>query len=76
MVHSGSESIGQESASRGGGPYAYCKPFPRGELECEVQFSFSTGERLQLKACLAALLPEVCYMGELVLGKGLGGGGA
>ena len=33
MVHMGSESIGQESASRGGrggggGPYAYCVPEP------------------------------------------------
>ena len=47
----------------------------RGELEGEVQFRFATRERFQAKTCLAALLPEVCHMEKLVLGKGVCGGG-
>ena len=46
-----------------------------GELECKVQPSLTTRERLQLKTCLAALLPKVGHVGELVKGKGMSSGG-
>ena len=46
-----------------------------GELECEAQLCVTIGERLQPVTCLAALFPKVCHVGELVLGKGMGGGG-
>ena len=45
------------------------------KLESNVQPSLTTRQRLQLKACLPALLPEIYHVGELMLGKGVGGGG-
>ena len=45
-----------------------------GKLEGKVQHRLTTWERLQPKTCMAALLPKVCYVAELVLGKGLGSG--
>ena len=47
----------------------------RGELEGDVQLRSTPRERLQPKVCQAALLPEVDYMGELMLGESMGGGG-
>ena len=47
----------------------------RGELEGDVQLRSTPRKRLQPKVCQAALLPEVDYMGELVLGESMGGGG-
>ena len=47
----------------------------RGELEGEIQLCLATREHLQTKTSLAALLPEICHMGELVVGKGVGSGG-
>ena len=46
-----------------------------GKLELEVQHCLTTWERLQPKTSLAALLPKIGRMGELVEGKGMGGGG-
>ena len=46
-----------------------------GELEGEMQLCSTSGEHLKAKTCLAALLPEVCHMGELVVGKGVSSGG-
>ena len=46
-----------------------------GELECKVQLSLTTRERLKLKSCRAALLPKVGHVGELVKGKGMSCGG-
>ena len=46
-----------------------------GEAEMRVQLCLTSREHLQPKICLAALLPEVNHMGELVLGKGMGSGG-
>ena len=46
-----------------------------GKLEGEVKLSFNTRECFQVKTCMAALLPKVCHVGELMLGKGLGSGG-
>ena len=45
-----------------------------GKLECKVQHCLTTWQRLQPIACLAALLPKVYQVGELVLGKSLGSG--
>ena len=45
------------------------------KLEGKVQLCSTSRERLQQETCLAALLPEIYHMGELVLGKSLGGGG-
>ena len=47
----------------------------RGKLEGDVQLSTTTGEGLKLETCLAALLPKVDHMGELVLDKSMGGVG-
>ena len=47
----------------------------RGKLEGDVQLRSTTRERLQPKTCWAALLPKVYHMGELVLSKGMCGGG-
>ena len=46
-----------------------------GKLEGEVQLCLTSRECLKPKTCLAALLPEVCNMGELVLGESMGSGG-
>ena len=46
-----------------------------GKLESDVQLRVTSRERFQSKTCLSALLPEICHMGKLVLGKSLGGGG-
>ena len=46
-----------------------------GKLEGEIQLSFSIRESLQPKACLAALLQEICHLGELVIGKSVGSRG-
>ena len=43
-----------------------------GELEGDVQLCVTSRERLQSKTCLSALLPKICHMGKLVLGKGMG----
>ena len=43
-----------------------------GELEGEVELRLTARESLQAKTCLTALLPEVCYMGKLVVGEGVG----
>ena len=45
-----------------------------GKLEGEVQLGSTTRERLKPETCLAALLPKVHHMGELVLGKCVGCG--
>ena len=37
-----------------------------GELECKVQLSITTRERLKMETCRAALLPKVGHVGELV----------
>ena len=42
-----------------------------GELEGEVELRLTARERLQPKTSLTALLPEVCYMGKLVVGEGV-----
>ena len=47
----------------------------RGKLEGKVQFCSTTRERLQPKACWAALPPKIGHMGELVMSKGVGIGG-
>ena len=46
-----------------------------GKLQGEVQLCLTTWERLQPKTSLMALLPKVSYVGELVVGKGMGSGG-
>ena len=46
-----------------------------GEVESEAQLRFSNRKDLHLEACLTALFPKVCDMGELVVGKSMGGGG-
>ena len=43
-----------------------------GKLKGEVQFRLNTRDCLQLKTYLAALLPNVYHMGELMLDKGMG----
>ena len=45
------------------------------KLESKIQPCLTARERLQLKACLPALLPKICHVGELMLGKGVGGRG-
>ena len=45
-----------------------------GKLESEVQLCLTTRERLEPENCLAALLPKICYMSKLVVGKGMGCG--
>ena len=45
------------------------------KLESEAQLRFSIRKGLQPEACLTALFPKVCHMGELVVGKSMGGGG-
>ena len=47
----------------------------RRKLEGKIQLCSTTRERLQPKACWTPLLPEVYYMGKLVVGEGLGSGG-
>ena len=44
----------------------------RVKLEGDVQLRTTSRESLQPKTCWAALLPKVYYMGELVLGEGMG----
>ena len=46
-----------------------------GKLEGEVQLCSTSRKRLQPKTSWAALLPKIGHMGELVEGKGMGGGG-
>ena len=46
-----------------------------GELEGDVQLCVTSRERLQSKTCLSALLPKICHMGELVVGKSISSGG-
>ena len=46
-----------------------------GEVESEAQLRFSNRKDLHLEACLTALFPKVCDMGELVVGKSMGSGG-
>ena len=41
------------------------------ELEGEVELRLTASESLQTKTSLTALLPEVCYMGKLVVGEGV-----
>ena len=47
----------------------------RGELKGDIQLCSTTRERLKAQTCLAALLPKVDHMGELVLGESMGSGG-
>ena len=42
------------------------------ELEGEVELRLTASESLQTKTSLTALLPEVGYMGKLVVGEGVG----
>ena len=43
----------------------------RGELEGEVQRCLTIRKHIQTETCLAALLPKICHMGELAVGKSM-----